>query len=97
MCFYFSTNGVRCAFVEAATLTQWLNDHQRDPRLNEILFPMYNDKSSKVLIRNYEPDPEMAKKGLTVELTLINSLTVSIIEVGSVSSIHHIFTMFNLE
>lgn len=60
--------GARCSYVEIGSLAQWMNDHQRDPRLNEILFPMYDHKRTKQLIKKYEPDPELARKGrLTLE------------------------------
>lgn len=57
------TGGAKCKYVEVGPLAQWLNDHQRDPRLNEILFPMYDHKRAKQLIENHEPDPDYAKKG----------------------------------
>lgn len=36
---------------------------QRDPRLNEILFPHYNKKRILQIIQNYEKDPEYVKNG----------------------------------
>ena len=29
--------------VSVAKLTKWLNENQRDPRLNEILFPLWTE------------------------------------------------------
>ena len=34
----------------------FLNDSQRDPRLNEILFPFYNEKRARQIIEEHEPD-----------------------------------------
>ncbi|XP_039259634.2 1-phosphatidylinositol 4,5-bisphosphate phosphodiesterase beta-4-like [Styela clava] len=60
--------GARCSYVEIGSLAQWMNSHQRDPRLNEILDPMYDHKRTKRLIKKHEPDPELARKGrLTLE------------------------------
>ena len=36
----------------------FLNDKQRDPRLNEILHPFYNEKRATQIIDEYEPDKE---------------------------------------
>ena len=46
---------------------------QRDPRLNEILFPFFDKKRVKVLIDTYEVDPEFKEKGKNCyPLTLIS-------------------------
>ncbi|KAM7395690.1 hypothetical protein PAMA_007116 [Pampus argenteus] len=37
--------------------------NQRDPRLNEILFPFYDPKRAMQIIEKYERDDEMKKKG----------------------------------
>ncbi|CAG01495.1 unnamed protein product [Tetraodon nigroviridis] len=37
--------------------------NQRDPRLNEILFPFYNNKRAMQIIEKYERDAELKKKG----------------------------------
>ena len=44
-------------------LIEFLNDKQRDPRLNEILFPMYDRERVLQIIDTYEKDPQMIKKG----------------------------------
>jgi len=44
-------------------MIEFLNDKQRDPRLNEILYPHYNEHRAKEIIAAYEPDPEVAKRG----------------------------------
>lgn len=37
--------------------------NQRDPRLNEILFPFYENKRAMQIIEKYERDDELKKKG----------------------------------
>ncbi|KAI4537918.1 hypothetical protein MG293_011321 [Ovis ammon polii] len=39
-------------------------EHQRDPRLNEILFPFYDAKRAMQIIEMYEPDEDLKKQGL---------------------------------
>lgn len=41
-------------------LINFLNEKQRDPRLNEILYPLYDEKRGKEIIETYEQD-ESAK------------------------------------
>ncbi|KAG7465861.1 hypothetical protein MATL_G00158310 [Megalops atlanticus] len=45
-------------------LVSFLNENQRDPRLNEILFPFYDSKRALQIINTYEQDAELRKKGL---------------------------------
>lgn len=33
-----------------------MNEKQRDPRLNEILYPLYNEKRAAEIIATYEKD-----------------------------------------
>ncbi|GAV02127.1 hypothetical protein RvY_12729 [Ramazzottius varieornatus] len=49
-------------YLDIAHLMKFLNEEQRDPRLNEILFPFYTDKRIIQLINQHEPDPEMRKR-----------------------------------
>lgn len=37
----------------------FLNEKQRDPRLNEILYPLYDEKRAIEIINDYEPNEEM--------------------------------------
>ena len=39
----------------------FMNDKQRDPRLNEILFPPYSEKRCMEIINKYEPIEENKK------------------------------------
>lgn len=41
----------------------WLNDCQRDPRLNEILYPKYTEKRAGEIIGTYEQNEENVKAG----------------------------------
>ena len=46
--------GKKADHIELPELIQWLNDHQRDPRLNEILAPPFDEKRASAIIANYE-------------------------------------------
>ncbi|CAF2035766.1 unnamed protein product [Rotaria magnacalcarata] len=41
-------------YITTKQFVDWLNEAQRDPRLNEILFPFYNTKSALRIIDRYE-------------------------------------------
>jgi phosphatidylinositol phospholipase C, beta len=41
-----------------------MNEKQRDPRLNEILYPLYSDKRCMEIMRDYEENEDL-KKGCT--------------------------------
>jgi phosphatidylinositol phospholipase C beta len=36
----------------------FLNEKQRDPRLNEILYPLYDEKRASEIISTYEQDEQ---------------------------------------
>ncbi|TRY92504.1 hypothetical protein DNTS_028203, partial [Danionella cerebrum] len=42
----------------------FLNENQRDPRLNEILFPFFDSKCAFQIIQRYEFDEKLKRKGL---------------------------------
>ena len=44
----------------------FLNKEQRDPRLNEILYPYANRTRAYDLIKQYEPNHEFAQKGMFI-------------------------------
>ncbi|XP_076176360.1 1-phosphatidylinositol 4,5-bisphosphate phosphodiesterase [Ptiloglossa arizonensis] len=54
--------------INLGQLVQFMNEKQRDPRLNEILYPLYDEKRCTEIINDYEQD-EKAKnaKSLTKE------------------------------
>ena len=45
-------------------MIEFLNEKQRDPRLNEILYPHYNENRVMEIIRTYEKDTGLIDKGL---------------------------------
>ncbi|PNF24811.1 1-phosphatidylinositol 4,5-bisphosphate phosphodiesterase classes I and II, partial [Cryptotermes secundus] len=49
--------------MTAAQLVEFLNKTQRDPRLNEILYPYANTSRAKDLIQQYEPNKYNAQRG----------------------------------
>ncbi|CAK8673536.1 unnamed protein product [Clavelina lepadiformis] len=46
------TNG--SSHITLSQFVKWLNENQRDPRLNEILVPTFDDKAAKSIIEKYE-------------------------------------------
>lgn len=48
-------------FVTRDQLITFLNEKQRDPRLNEILYPLYDEKRASEIIKDYERDEELVK------------------------------------
>nr|DBA27114.1 TPA: hypothetical protein GDO54_011290 [Pyxicephalus adspersus] len=56
-------NGEKADSLTVDQLVSFLNKHQRDPRLNEILFPFFDVKRASQIIETYEPDEELRKKG----------------------------------
>lgn len=49
--------------MSTSQLVDFLNKTQRDPRLNEILYPYANPARAKELICQYEPNKFYAQKG----------------------------------
>uniref|UniRef100_UPI00358EA491 1-phosphatidylinositol 4,5-bisphosphate phosphodiesterase beta-4-like isoform X2 n=1 Tax=Myxine glutinosa TaxID=7769 RepID=UPI00358EA491 len=56
-------NGGASDYLTLNQLVRFLNECQRDPRLNEILFPMYDCKWAQQLINTYEPNEDFRKNG----------------------------------
>ncbi|XP_063079505.1 1-phosphatidylinositol 4,5-bisphosphate phosphodiesterase beta-4-like isoform X2 [Engraulis encrasicolus] len=56
-------NGDKTDYLNVDQLVSFLNDNQRDPRLNEILFPFYDPKRATQILDKYEKDGEHKKKG----------------------------------
>lgn len=61
-------------FIELKQLVEFLNVKQRDPRLNEILYPLYDEKRAREIINTYETDAELAKAGKISQDGLIRYL-----------------------
>ncbi|XP_076016265.1 1-phosphatidylinositol 4,5-bisphosphate phosphodiesterase beta-4 isoform X3 [Genypterus blacodes] len=56
-------NGNKTDYLTVEQLVSFLNENQRDPRLNEILFPFYDPKRAMQIIEKYERDNDLTKKG----------------------------------
>ena len=61
--FLCSTGTKQCEEITIPQLIEFLNEKQRDPRLNEILYPHYNQQRVKEIIAAYEPDQDLITKG----------------------------------
>lgn len=57
--FLFRTKG-KADSIRLEQLVTFMNEKQRDPRLNEILYPLYDEKRCIEIINDYETD-EKAK------------------------------------
>ena len=55
-------NGGQKDMIECAKLVDFLNEKQRDPRLNEILYPHYNEARVMEIVNRYETNPELLQK-----------------------------------
>uniref|UniRef100_A0A8C2K5X5 1-phosphatidylinositol 4,5-bisphosphate phosphodiesterase n=1 Tax=Cyprinus carpio TaxID=7962 RepID=A0A8C2K5X5_CYPCA len=60
----FKTLGDKSDYLSVDQLVHFLNENQRDPRLNEILFPFFDSKCAFQIIQRYEPDDKLKRKGL---------------------------------
>lgn len=47
----------------------FLNEKQRDPRLNEILYPLYDEKRSLEIISTYEQSEDFRGKSENLEIS----------------------------
>lgn len=50
-------------YINIQQFITFLNEKQRDPRLNEILYPLYDDKRARQIVATYEQNPELIKEG----------------------------------
>lgn len=50
-------------YMTAEQFVEFLNKTQRDPRLNEILYPYADTSRARDVIEQYEPNKYMSKKG----------------------------------
>ncbi|XP_071996589.1 1-phosphatidylinositol 4,5-bisphosphate phosphodiesterase beta-4 isoform X3 [Engystomops pustulosus] len=57
-------NGEKSDYLTVDQLVSFLNESQRDPRLNEILFPFFDTKRAMQIVEAYEPDEDLKRKGL---------------------------------
>ncbi|XP_078262119.1 1-phosphatidylinositol 4,5-bisphosphate phosphodiesterase beta-1 [Rhinoraja longicauda] len=55
--------GKRGPYLTVDQMTDFINSKQRDPRLNEILYPPMKQDQVQQLIEKYEPNEDLAKRG----------------------------------
>ena len=48
--------------ISMPNFIEFMNEKQRDPRLNEILYPCYDEKRCKEIINKYEKNEENKAK-----------------------------------
>lgn len=56
----------------------FLNEKQRDPRLNEILYPLYDEKRAIEIINSYEQDEDARGKSKKTALPIEIHLNIRI-------------------
>uniref|UniRef100_A0A9J7YKP0 1-phosphatidylinositol 4,5-bisphosphate phosphodiesterase n=2 Tax=Cyprinus carpio carpio TaxID=630221 RepID=A0A9J7YKP0_CYPCA len=60
----FADLGVKSRnYLTVDQMTEFINNKQRDPRLNEILYPPLKPEQTQLLMEKYEPNPAMIQKG----------------------------------
>lgn len=55
---FYSTKG-KTDTISLLQLVEFMNTKQRDPRLNEILYPLYTEKRCIEIINDYETDEKI--------------------------------------
>lgn len=59
-----STRGAKSRpYLTVEQMTEFINSKQRDPRLNEILYPPLKPEQVQLLVDKYEPNASLAQKG----------------------------------
>uniref|UniRef100_A0AAV2KCB5 Phosphoinositide phospholipase C n=1 Tax=Knipowitschia caucasica TaxID=637954 RepID=A0AAV2KCB5_KNICA len=60
----FSDMGAKSrSYLTVEQMTEFINSKQRDPRLNEILYPPLKPEQVQLLVDKHEPNPELAQRG----------------------------------
>ncbi len=62
---FFFRGAKKKPYLTTEQFVEFLNKHQRDPRLNEILYPYYDKKRAQAIIDQFEPNQNMINKGKT--------------------------------
>ncbi|XP_045065057.1 1-phosphatidylinositol 4,5-bisphosphate phosphodiesterase beta-1-like isoform X2 [Coregonus clupeaformis] len=60
----FSQQGAKGAYLSVDQMTEFINERQRDPRLNEILYPPLRPSQTQTLMEKYELNQSLLKQGL---------------------------------
>lgn len=50
-------------YLTVDQMTDFINNKQRDPRLNEILYPPLKSEQVQALVEKYEPDTMLCQRG----------------------------------
>ncbi|TSM77317.1 1-phosphatidylinositol 4,5-bisphosphate phosphodiesterase beta-1 [Bagarius yarrelli] len=50
-------------YLNMEQMTEFINNKQRDPRLNEILYPPLKTEQTQLLMEKFEPNTDMIQKG----------------------------------
>uniref|UniRef100_A0A3Q4HYW6 Phosphoinositide phospholipase C n=1 Tax=Neolamprologus brichardi TaxID=32507 RepID=A0A3Q4HYW6_NEOBR len=79
----FKKNGNKTDYLTVDQLVSFLNENQRDPRLNEILFPFYDPKRAMQIIEKYE-----RVQTVDVAEDLEEALIAQYTYVGATTNIH---------
>lgn len=61
--YFFSSGAKSKPYLTVDQMMEFINFKQRDPRLNEILYPPLKQEQVQQLIEKYEPNSNLAKKG----------------------------------
>lgn len=73
--FWIAFSGAKSKpYLTVDQMMDFINLKQRDPRLNEILYPPLKQEQVQVLIEKYEPNDSLAKKGQFAVPHLIGKL-----------------------
>ena len=67
-CFFLFSGAKKKPYLTVEQLVDFLNNKQRDPRLNEILFPYCTSEKAQAIIEKYEPNKDFAKKGMIMKI-----------------------------
>lgn len=70
----FSTQG-KAENISLDQFITFLNEKQRDPRLNEILYPLYDEKRAIEIVNDYEPSEEVKNESKQIENYCFKYLT----------------------
>uniref|UniRef100_A0A4W5QJW8 1-phosphatidylinositol 4,5-bisphosphate phosphodiesterase n=1 Tax=Hucho hucho TaxID=62062 RepID=A0A4W5QJW8_9TELE len=60
----FSQQGAKGAYLSVDQMTEFINERQRDPRLNEILYPPLRPSQTQTLMEKYELNHSLLKQGV---------------------------------
>ena len=61
---FLRRGGGKAPYLNVNQLVNFLNQEQRDPRLNEILYPYYNKEKALSLIWKYEKSLDNLQRGI---------------------------------